>query len=254
MYESATTVCQLIETISKRNLMEYITTDVLRIMTDKSCTYTHSLSYTKDVNHALATSAQRENPDYASMNALEQVRFRLQNHDTFYDIEPPSPVSTTQKIPTRVEFLYSYPKNYLQSYMTDVQLRNKAIPNKKGAGTGAVVKYHTYNVDHENDDDIYKGDGEGEDYEENVFYTAAKEFPKGYLEHDSELAIRENQACADNPLKQKYNETMSLQDVPTSYRQMGQNEILQELPECTKSKGQDGSSEDNRRLYQMFPT
>ena len=73
----------MIETISKRNLMEDITPDVLQMMTDKSCTFTHFLSYTKDVNLALATSAQRENPGHASMNTLERVRFRLQNHDTF---------------------------------------------------------------------------------------------------------------------------------------------------------------------------
>ena len=119
--------------------MKDITPDVLQMLTYKSCTYTHSLSYTKDVNHALATSAQKENPDYASLNTLEQVRFRLQNHNAFQDIEPPSPISTTQQIPTRVEFLYSHLKNYLQSYMTDlnftpdVQLRNRTIPSKTEA-------------------------------------------------------------------------------------------------------------------------
>ena len=77
---------------------------MLQILTDKICTYTHSLSYTKDVNHPLVNSAQKGNPDYAGMNELEQVSFRLRNHDTFTDTEPPSPVSTTQQIPTRVEF------------------------------------------------------------------------------------------------------------------------------------------------------
>ena len=37
------------------------------------------------------------------------------------------------------------------NFTPDVQLRNKTYPNKTGAGTGAVVKNYTYNVDHEND-------------------------------------------------------------------------------------------------------
>ena len=87
------------------------------------------------------------------------------------------------------------------NFTPDVQLRNKIIPNKTGAGAGSTIKYHSYNADHEDDKDIYNGDGEGEDCEENVYYTAAKEFPKGYLEHDSEIAIKENEACEEDPQK-----------------------------------------------------
>ena len=42
---------------------------------------------------------------------------------------------------------------------------------------------------------MYNGDGEGEDHEENVYLTAAKEFPKGFVEYDSEAAIKENENC-----------------------------------------------------------
>ena len=41
MHDSATTVCQLIETISKRGMMKDITPDILQMLIDKSCTYSH---------------------------------------------------------------------------------------------------------------------------------------------------------------------------------------------------------------------
>ena len=53
------------------------------------------------------------------------------------------------------------------NFTPDIQLRNRTIPSKTEAGAGAVVKYHTYNIDH--NDDIYNGDGEGKDCEENVY-------------------------------------------------------------------------------------
>ena len=55
------------------------------------------------------------------------------------------------------------------NYTPDVQLRNRAIPNKPEAGAGSTVKYHSYNVNCEDDEDIYNGDCEGEDCEENVY-------------------------------------------------------------------------------------
>ena len=164
--------------------MKDITPDILQMLIDKSWTYSHSLAYTKDVNHALANSAHKDNPLFAEMTQMEQVSYRLKNHDTFTDTEPPSSASTVQQIPIRVEFLYTHLREYLQSYMTDlnytpdVQLRNRTIPNKLEAGAGSRVKYHSYNGNCEDEEDIYNGDGEGENCEENVYFTAAKEFPK----------------------------------------------------------------------------
>ena len=187
--------------------MADITPDVLQLLTDKSCTYNHSMSYTKDVNSALATSAQRGIQEYSSMDILSQAKYRLQHHETFHDIEPSTPVGANQQIPTRVEFLYTYLKNYLQSYMTDLnftpdtQLRGyRQYPDKPGAG--AMVKKYTYNIDHEGYEDIYNGDGEGDEYEEHVFYSSTnRKLPKGFLEHDAVLALNENQECANDPNK-----------------------------------------------------
>ena len=61
------------------------------------------------------------------------------------------------------------------------------------------MKYHTYNVNCEAEDGDYNGDGEGEYQEEDVFFTGFKEFPKGYIEHDTEAAVKENENCKSNP-------------------------------------------------------
>ena len=89
------------------------------------------------------------------------------------------------------------------NFTPDTQLRGyRQYPDNPGAGTGAMVKKYTYNIDHEGYEDIYKCDGEGEEYEENVFYTSInREFPKGFLEHDTVLALKENQECANDPNK-----------------------------------------------------
>ena len=180
MHDSANTICQLIETISKRKMMESVTPEILQMLIDKSCTFSHALAYNKDVNHALANSVHKNNPIFAGMSEMEQVSYRLRNHDSFIDIEPPSPDSTVQQIPVRIAFLYTHLREFLQSHMTDLnytpdtQYRNRATPSNPDNGASSTVKYHTFNVNCEDEEDMYNGDGEGEDQEENVYLTAAK--------------------------------------------------------------------------------
>ena len=144
------------------------------------------MQYTKDVNSALATSAHRGIPGYSNMDLLSQSKYRLQNHENFYDIEPSTPVGANQQIPTRVEVLYTYLKIYLQSFMTDLNftpdthLRGyKQYPDKPGAG--ARAKKYAYNIDHKGNEDMYNSDGEGYEHQEDVFITSYdRVFPKGF--------------------------------------------------------------------------
>ena len=108
------------------------------------------------------------------------------------------------------------------NFTPDVQSRNRTDFSKTWTEARTVVKHHNYSIVHNND--TYNGDGEDEDYEESVFHATAKEFPKRYLEHDSEIATKENQACATNP---ECNEAMSLWNISTPHHQVGQHEILQ---------------------------
>ena len=101
--------------------MEETMPDILKLLTDKSCTYSHSLAYNKDVNHALANSELIDNPTFSGMTRMEQASFRLKNHNTFTDTEPPSSANTNHQISTRIEFLYTHLREYLQSYMIDLQ-------------------------------------------------------------------------------------------------------------------------------------
>ena len=61
------------------------------------------------------------------------------------------------------------------------------------------MKYHTYNVNCETKENYYNEDGEGDHQEEDVFYTGFKEFPKGYMEHDTEAAVKENENYKSDP-------------------------------------------------------
>ena len=49
---------------------------------------------------------------------------------------------------------------------------------------------------------MYNGDGEGYEYQEDVSITSYdRVFPKGFLEYDKALALKENQEFTDDPSK-----------------------------------------------------
>ena len=77
MHESANKICQILENISKRKMMESVTPELLQLLIEKSCTYSQATAYNKDVNHALANTMHKKDPRLAGLSEMEQIFFQV---------------------------------------------------------------------------------------------------------------------------------------------------------------------------------
>ena len=120
MHESANTICQILENISKRNMLESVTPELLQLLIEKSCTFSQATTYNRDVNHALVNTMHKKDPRLNGLSEMEQISFKLANHESFVGMENSEAGSTIQQIPMRIAYLYNHLKDFMHSHITDL--------------------------------------------------------------------------------------------------------------------------------------
>ena len=182
-------------------------------------TYSQATTYNRDVNHALVNTMYKKDSRLNGLSEMEQMSFKLTNHESFVGMVNSEAGSTIQQIPMRIAYLYNHLKDFMHSHITDLnympdnQYRPRNMTSRSDNGGLSNVKHHNYSVNCETDEDYYNGDGEGDHQEEDVFYTGFKNFPKGYIEHDTEAAVKDN----SDPQRKKHHESLPMRSVRPSF-------------------------------------
>ena len=123
-------------------MLESVTPELLQLLIENSCTYSQATAYNKDVNQALVNTMHKKDPGLAGLSEMEQISFKLINHNSFVDIEPTEIGSTIQQIPMRISYLYTHLKDFLQSHITDLNYLPDNQYRTRNTTSGPIMGGH----------------------------------------------------------------------------------------------------------------
>ena len=123
MHKSARIIHQIIQMLQKTNYIEEVTPDILKLLIEKSCNQLHRINFNNDFCKMLTRAAEVHRSGHGLLDEISISKNKLRDHEISNNYEGPNNMSIQEQISFKVQFLYSYLDDILQTSFINPEIK-----------------------------------------------------------------------------------------------------------------------------------